>query len=113
MSISFNERYRILRPHNFQGLHCNITENVVNAVANDKKILKSGLKLQKESPDWLLQSMQVYFCSYTGIYLFSNFPILVHEELGPEFTWMGNPTSLKAKLQEVGCDGDGIWSLGL
>ena len=46
-------------------------------------------------------------CSYTNIYLFSNFPLLVHEEFGPSFAWMGNLAALEAKLQEVGCDGDG------
>ena len=29
-------------------------------------------------------------CSYTGIYLFSNFPLLIHEKFGPSFAWMGN-----------------------
>ena len=46
-------------------------------------------------------------CSYTGIYLSSNFPLLVHEEFGSAFAWMGNLVTLKAKLQEVGYDGDG------
>ena len=45
--------------------------------------------------------MQVYFCSYTGIYLFSNSPPLVHEEFGLTFVWMGNLAALKANLQEV------------
>ena len=41
-------------------------------------------------------------CSYTSIYLFPNFPLLVHEGFGPSFAWMGNLAALKAKLQEVG-----------
>ena len=32
--------------------------------------------------------------------------MLVHEELGPSFAWMGNLAALKAKLREIGYDGD-------
>ena len=56
--------------------------------------------------------MQVYFCSYTGTYLFSNFPLLVHEEFGSAFARMGNLAALKAKLQEVGYYGDGHMIVG-
>ena len=42
-----------------------------------------------------------------GIYLFSNFPLLDHEEFGPTFAWMGNLVALKAKLREIDYDGDG------
>ena len=51
-------------------------------------------------------------CSYTGIYLLSNFPPLVNEEFGPSIAWMGNLAALKAKLQEVGYDGDGDMVVG-
>ena len=46
-------------------------------------------------------------CLFFGIYSFSdlNCP-LVHEEFGPAFAWMGNLGALKAKLQELGYDGD-------
>ena len=49
---------------------------------------------------------------YTGIYLFSNSPLLVHEEFGPSFAWMGNHAALEAKLQEVGYNGDGDMVVG-
>ena len=32
--------------------------------------------------------------------------MLVHEEFGPSFAWMGNLAALKAKLREIGYDGD-------
>ena len=32
--------------------------------------------------------------------------MLVHEEFGPSFAWMGNLSALKAKLREIGYDGD-------
>ena len=48
--------------------------------------------------------------SYKGdrfrIYAYSNY-LLVHEEFGPAFAWMGNLAALKAKLQELGFDRDG------
>ena len=46
-----------------------------------------------------------------GIYAFSNC-LLVHEEFGPAFAWMGNLAALKAKLQEIGYDGDGDMVVG-
>ena len=32
--------------------------------------------------------------------------MLVHEEFGPSFAWMGNLAALKAKLREICYDGD-------
>ena len=32
--------------------------------------------------------------------------MLVHEEFGPSFAWMGNLATLKAKLREICYDGD-------
>ena len=44
--------------------------------------------------------------------LFCNFPLLVHEQFGPSFVRMGNLAVLKAKLREIGYDGDGDMVVG-
>ena len=46
-----------------------------------------------------------------GIYSFSN-RLVVHEEFGPAFAWMGNLAALKAKLQELGYDAYGDMIVG-
>ena len=38
--------------------------------------------------------------------------MLVHEEFGPSFAWMGNLGVLKAKLREIGYDKDGDMVVG-
>ena len=44
----------------------------------DKQMLNLALKLQRELR--LAVTIDVSFCSYISIYLFSNFPPLLHEE---------------------------------
>ena len=55
-----------------------------------------------------------YRCKYTSIHthFISNFPLLVHEEFGPSFAWMGNLAALKARLWGIGNDGDGDMVVG-
>ena len=38
--------------------------------------------------------------------------MIVHEEFGPSFAWMSNLAALKAKLWEIGYDGDGDMVVG-
>ena len=37
---------------------------------------------------------------------------MVHKEFGPSFAWMHNLAALKAKLREIGYDGDGDMVFG-
>ena len=38
--------------------------------------------------------------------------MIIHEEFRPSFAWMGNLAALKAKLREIGYDGDGDMVVG-
>ena len=38
--------------------------------------------------------------------------MIVHEQFGPSFAWMGNLAALKAKLWEISYDGDGDMVVG-
>ena len=75
-------------------------------------MLKLALKLQRELR--LAITIDVSIPLFINIHLFSNFlpALLVHEEFGPSFAWMGNAVALKAKLQEIGYDGDGDMAVG-
>ena len=73
-------------------------------------MLRSGLKQQRELQ--LAITIGAGILLFIYIYLFSNFPLLVHEEFGTSFAWMGDLAALKAKLREIGCDGDGDMVVG-
>ena len=68
-------------------------------------MLKLVLKLRRE----LQLTITIEVSILLGIYLFSNFPPLVHEEFGLAFAWMGNLAALKAKLLEISYVRIEIW----
>ena len=90
----------------------------------DKQMLKLALKLQRGLRLAITIDVSIHLagrgvggggaaaCSRTGIYLFPNFTPLVHEEFGPSFAWMGDLAAWKAKLREVGYDGDADMVVG-
>ena len=66
-------------------------------------MLKSALKQQTELRLAIIIDVSIPLL----IHLYFLISRLVHEEFGPSFAWMGNLAALKAKLREIGYDGDG------
>ena len=71
-------------------------------------MLKSALKQQKELRLAIIIDVSIPLL----IHLYFLISRLVHEEFGPSFAWMGNLAALKAKLREIGYDGDGDMVVG-
>ena len=74
-------------------------------------MLKLALKQQRELQLAITIDVSIPLFIYWHD-LFSNFPLLVHEEFGPSFARMGNLAVLKAKLREIDYDGDGDMVVG-
>ena len=102
-----------IQTHDFWALHCN---NMLILDRERRKRCGKGQANAQVSFEAAKRAPIGYYyrCKYTSasVCLFSNFPLLVHEEFGPEFAWMGNPAALKVKLQEIDYDGDGDMVVG-
>ena len=73
-------------------------------------MLKSALKQQRELR--LAITIDVSTSIPLLIHIYFLISHLVHEEFGPSFAWMGNLAALKAKLREIGYNGDGDMVVG-
>ena len=71
-------------------------------------MLKSALKQQEELRLAIIIDVSIPLL----IHLYFLISLLVHEGFGPSFAWMGNLVALKAKLREIGYDGDGDMVIG-
>ena len=104
-----------LETHDFWNMNCNnmliLDRERHKRRGKGQEMLKLALKQQRELQFAITIDVSIPLFIYWHLFI-SNFPLLVREEFGPSFAWIGNLAALKAKLRGIDYGGDGGMVVG-